>query len=248
MLSENEVKNESLITSDWQSFLQIGGYASLLTLLLAIFELLITFLPGGNVEGLNTIGDWFDFFQEYPFMGLRTLGLVNFGLISLGVVAMVALYGVLHKTSGGWVMLAAVLSFMSAGVFFATNRAFPMLVLSNQYAAATSDAQRAMLEAAGTAMVAVGQSHAPGTFMAYILGSLSSIIIAFVMLRSDFFSNITAYVGIIAFTCLLIFEIMASVFPSMFQLLLLLAGVGGILSMVWQGMVGLRLLKLAKSL
>jgi len=247
MLSENDVKSERLITADWRGFLQIGGYASLLTLLLAVFELLITFWPGGNEEGLNTIVDWFDFFQENPFMGLRTLGLVNFGLISLGVVVMVALYGVLHKTSGGWVMLAAVLSFMSAGVFFATNRAFPMLVLSNQYAAATSDTQRAMLEAAGTVMIAVGQSHAPGTFMAYILGSLSSIIIAFVMLRSDFFSNSTAYVGMIAFTCLLIFEIMASAFPSLFQSLMLLAGVGGILSMVWQGMVGLRLLKLAKT-
>lgn len=99
MVSEVDVKSQSLISPDWKSFLRVGAYASLLTVVLAVFELLITFLPDGNRQGLDTIVDWFNFFQENPFMGLRTLGLVNFGLISLGVLVMVALYGVLHQTS-----------------------------------------------------------------------------------------------------------------------------------------------------
>ncbi len=179
-------------------------------------------------------------------MGLRTMGLVNFGLISAGVVLMVALYGVLRKTSEGWMLLAAVLSFMSAGMFFATNRAFPMLVLSNEYALAATDAQRAVLEAAGTTMVATGMSHTPGTFMVYVLGSLATIIVGFVMLRTSLFTRLTAWTAIIAFTCLLIFEMAASLFPTLFQPLILFAMVGGILRMVYQGLVGVRLLRLAR--
>jgi len=179
-------------------------------------------------------------------MGLRTMGLVNFGLISVGVVLMVALYGVLREVNEGWMLLAAVLSFMSAGMFFATNRAFPMLVLSNEYALATTDAQRAILEASATTMVATGMSHTPGTFMVYVLGCLSTIIIGFVMLRTNLFSRLTAWSGIIAFTCLLIFEIAASLIPSLFQTLVLFAMVGGILSMVYQSLVGVRLLQLAR--
>ena len=38
-------------------------------------------------------------------------------------------------------------------------RAFATLDLSSQYAAATSDSQRAMLTAAGQAMLSVGQRH-----------------------------------------------------------------------------------------
>lgn len=159
MNAENAIQDRRLIDPGWKGFLRVGGYASLLTLVLAIVELLITFLPGGNVAGLDTIVDWFNFFESNPFMGLRTLGLVNFGLIGLGIPVMIALFGVLHKFSRGWVLMAIVLSFIGAGVFFSTNRAFPMLVLSNEYAAATSDAQRAMLEAAGTVMVSVGIGH-----------------------------------------------------------------------------------------
>ncbi len=244
MREENDVRHGPL--ADWRGFLRVGGYASLFTLVLGVLEILLTFLPGGNVEGLVTVEDWFHFFQENPFMGLRTLGLVNFGLIGLGVVVMVALYDALRDTNRGWATLALVLTVISASVFLATNRAFPMLVLSNEYAQAATDAQRAMLEAAGKVMLAVGRSHAPGTFMAYILGSLSSLIVAFVILRTDRFSNTTAYVGIVAFICLLIFEIAVSLFPGMFQTLLLLTMVGGILSMVWQGMIGYRLLKLAR--
>jgi hypothetical protein len=82
--------------------------------------------------------------------------------------------------------LAAISAFLGIGIFFATNRAFPMLALSGQYAHAATEAQRAALEAAGLSMLSVGQSHTPGTFMAFILVELAGVLISFVMLRGVF--------------------------------------------------------------
>ena len=71
-----------------------------------------------------------------------------------------------------------------------------MLHLSDQYAAATTDAQRAVFLAAGEAMLAVFNGTA--FHLHYVLGSVSLLIISVVMLRSDVFGKATAYVGMVA--------------------------------------------------
>ena len=75
-----------------------------------------------------------------------------------------------------------IISFLGIAVFYATNRAFPMLELSNQYAAAGTDAQRAMLEVAGQSILSVGQSHTPGTFLGFSLMEAAGIMMSIVML------------------------------------------------------------------
>jgi hypothetical protein len=60
-----------------------------------------------------------------------------------------------------------------------------MLALSDQYAAATTDTERASLVAAGQAMLSVGQSHTPGTFMAFFFADLAGIMMAATMLKSN---------------------------------------------------------------
>jgi hypothetical protein len=71
-----------------------------------------------------------------------------------------------------------------------------MLTLSNQYAAATTDAQRSLLEASGQAMLAIYQGTAFD--VSYVLLSVAPLIISVVMLRSSAFGKVTAYVGILA--------------------------------------------------
>jgi hypothetical protein len=69
-----------------------------------------------------------------------------------------------------------------------------MLSLGNSYAAATNEAERATLRAAGEAMLAV--FHGTAFWIGYLLGSISGLILSVVILQSGIFSRSTAYTRI----------------------------------------------------
>jgi hypothetical protein len=58
-------------------------------------------------------------------------------------------------------------------------------------------------------MLAIGQSHSPGTFLAFFLVETAGILISIVMLRSQMFPKAATYAGIIGFSMLLVFEFIA---------------------------------------
>jgi hypothetical protein len=66
---------------------------------------------------------------------LRNLGLVNIFLTIFGLLLSFALFAAHRKVNPGWAGLALVISAIGGAVFFATNRCFSMLALSNRYAA-----------------------------------------------------------------------------------------------------------------
>lgn len=126
-------------------------------------------------------------------MDLDLLGMVAYVLF---VPVILALYNALRRASEPLTAIGTALFFVGIAVFFATNTAFSMLSLSDQYAAATTEAQRSMLLAAGQAMLT---TFNVGAFqVSYIIVSTAWLIIAAVMLRSSIFSRVTAYPGILA--------------------------------------------------
>lgn len=232
--------------SGWQTVCYLGAGAALLVVLIALAEILITFLPGGYTTA-ETVADWFTLLQNNPFLGLRNLGLLNIGLTALGIPLVFALYWVHRQTNPSIAALALILSMIGVAVFYATNRAFPMLDLSKQYAAAASQAERTMLEAAGQAMLAVGQSHTPGTFLAFFFSEIGGILMAVVMLRGKRFHWAAAFTGLIGYSFLLIFEVFSSFAPSSHDAILTLAMMGGLANMAWYILVALRLFKFGKA-
>ena len=229
---------------EWAGIYKLGGVAALGAVLTGILEIGITFLPGGNAPH-ETVLDWFILFQDNPFMGLRNMGLLNIILNTLAILTYLALYAAHRKNSErSFATLATIISFLGIGIFFATNRAFPMLALSNQYAAATSDAQRAMLEAAGQSMLSVGASHTPGTFLGFFFLEAAGVLISIVMLRGGIFSKINAYAGIFGFSIMMVFEYFSSFVTGLSDMVMLLAMFGGILSMVWYILLARKLFQL----
>ena len=230
----------------WYGIYTLGGAAALGAVLVGVVEILITFLPGGNTAQ-ETVLDWFRLFQAYPFMGLRDLGLLNILLDLLGILAYLALYAAHRKGPlRPFALLALVISLLGVGVFLATNRAFPMLALSAQYARAGSATQRATLEAAGTAMLAVGESHTPGTYPGFALSEVAGILISVVMLRGRIFSAAAAYAGLLGFGILFVFEFVASFVSGLGAVTMSLAMLGGLLSMAWYILIAFRLLQLGR--
>jgi Transposase domain (DUF772)/Transposase DDE domain len=81
-------------------------------------------------------------------------------------------------------------------MYLASNPAIQMAALSDRYAAATTDAQRATALAAGEAMLALWQGTA--FHAAYILGSAAGILLGVVMLRSGVFGRPTGWLAVAA--------------------------------------------------
>lgn len=231
--------------SNWNALYVVGGVAALLTVLNGLAEMAITLVPGGGMSGgPATAVEWFAFFRGSPFLGLRNLGLLNIFFTVLSLPVSYALYAAHRRTHPAFAGLSLLAALLGAGVFLAGNRAFPMLALSSRWAGA-AEAQRAALAAAGEAMLAVGQSHTPGTFLAFLLSAAAGIGLSVVMLRAGIFSRASAIVGIAGFSLLLLYELAADFAPG-FAGAPLLAFVGGPLSLVWDVLVGLRLFRLAR--
>jgi hypothetical protein len=244
-IRQDTVHSETINTR-WQNICRLGGAAALLTVLTALAEILITFLPGGYTTA-ETVTDWFALLQNNPFLGLRNLGLLNIVMTTLSIPLVFALYWVYRKVNPQFAALAMILSFIGLAVFYATNRAFPMLDLSAQYAAATSQAERTMLEAAGQAMLSVGQSHTPGTFLAFFFSEIAGILMAVVMLRGKLLAPAAAIAGVIGHGFLLVFEVLSSFVPSSHDAILILAMIGGLSNMTWYILVALGLFRLGQT-
>lgn len=231
--------------SHWNLIYKPGGAAAIGIILVGVVETAITFLPGGNTSQ-ETVLDWFLLFQDYPFMGLRNLGLLNIFFDLLAIFIYLALYGVHRETPYQPLAgLAAIISFLGIGVFLATNRAFAMLDISQQYAAATSDVQRAILAAAGQSMLSVGASHSPGTFLAFTLVESAGVLISYVMLRAKIFGKTAAYAGMLGFGLLLIFEFFSSFITGLDQATMTLATLSALPTMVWGILIARRLFQIS---
>jgi hypothetical protein len=223
---------------------KLGSLAALLIVLTALLEIILTFLPGGYASA-DTVTDWFTLFQNNWFLGLRNLGLLNIIMTLLGIPLFFALYTALRKVDQQFAALAFIISLVGVAVFYGTNRAFSMLALSHQYAAATTEVEKAALLAAGQAMLSVGESHTPGTFIGFFFSEVAGILISVVMLKSQVFNKATAYFGILGFSLLLIFDICSSFVPALSDIVLILAMVGGLLSMAWYILNAIKLFNLA---
>lgn len=240
---QNVAKNETTI-SNWSNLYLLGGVAAVIIVLTALAEILITFLPGGYTI-TESVTDWFTLLQGNRFLGLRNLGLLNIVMVTFEIPLYLALYAAHRKVNQATAGLAMIISYLGMAVFFATNRAFAMLELSSQYAAAGSGAQRTMIEAAGQAMLATGQSHTPGTFLAFFLSEIAGILMAVVLLRSKIFSRATAHAGIFGYGLLFAYDILASFAPSVQDASLIFAMVGGLASMAWYILIARRLIQLS---
>lgn len=228
-----------------RSIYYLGGAAALLTVLTVLAEIIITFLPGGYTSA-ETVTEWFALLQNNPFLGLRNLGLLNIVMNALGIPLTFSLYWIHRKSNPSFATLAVILAFIGVAIFYATNRAFPMLALSAQYAAASSETQRTIFAAAGEAMLAVGQSHTPGTFLAFFFSEVAGILMAVVMLRARLFNRVAVMTGMIGFSCLLIYEVFASFVPSAQEVVLIPAMIGGLANVAWYILAAFNMFRLAR--
>jgi hypothetical protein len=218
----------------WRSLYRVGGAAALITAVLIPIQVVVFIVWPPPFEGTAT--DWFTLFRDNPLVGLLDLDLLLVADNVFLVPIFLALYILLRRGSESVMAIATALGFLGIVFFIASNPAFEMLSLSDQHAAATTDAQRAIFLAAGEAMVAAWQGS---TFqVAYLLGSVAGIAVGVLMLRSAVFSNVTGYMAILGNAVGLgLYVPVVGVYISVFSVLFL---------EVWYILIGRRLLQLGK--
>jgi hypothetical protein len=238
---------ESAVSS-WRSLYRLGGITALLAVVIAFAEIGITFLPSGGRTPIDalTVADWFTLFQDNWFMGLRNLGLMNMIGIALLVPTFLAICAAHRRVNPAYAILAAIVNYIGVTIYVANNTAFAMLTLSQQYAAAATDSQRALLLAAGESLLAQGRSHTPGTFLGFFITEIATILICLVMLRGGVFRKATATVGILAYGLFLIFDVLSAFMPAAFEVAMVFAMGGGLLTMAWYILIARELLRLGR--
>lgn len=238
--------NESIDRS-WRSLYKIAGIASLLACCANLLDVVLGF---GDTEivgyGTRTAADWFALYHENWFKGIYTLGILNIVYQVCLIPVYLAMVRLHRRTNQIAAMIAMILFLIGLAVYASNNAAIPMLALSGKYAAATSDAQKTILAAAGEATLAAGEDFTPGSFIGLICGGLAAIVISFVMLRGGHFGKSTAWIGIAGFSFLSIFIVWYTFIPVLSGVAYYLFGMcGGLLALAWFVRVGWRLLSIS---
>ena len=144
----------------------------------------------------ETVSGWFALFQEHPFIGLMDMDLLLIVDYIIFLLIFLAIWFNLRSVNPALVTMALLFQVVSIATYFASTVAFEMLGLSHQYAVATTALEKTICLASGQVMLSVWQGTAFN--ISYLLGCLALILLSIAMLRSNVFSKVTAYLGLIA--------------------------------------------------
>jgi hypothetical protein len=176
--------------------------------------------------------DWFSLLQNNPFVGLSFLAVFDLANYFLVAIVFLALAARLWPVNKSLTALALTSGLVGIAVSFATNISFSMMSLSQQYAAASGEAQRATLLAAGQAILAssgvMASFPGTGTYMSYLLIALAGVLLAGQLLPTH---RATAIIGLLAGGCDLAYCLTFALSPA---LPVLFMASGGACWMIWQ--------------
>lgn len=234
-------------THQWKSMYTLGGIAAILTLIAVVADILIGSSTGGNLSELpQTAVERFDQFQQNAWLGLYNLDLLNTVNQLISIPVYFALYAALCKLNKPYALLALIIFLFGTAIFVSNNTALPMLELSRKYALA-DESQKALLAAAGEAMLVRGEHGSLGVFFSFLLPTLSALVFSFVMLQGNVFSKANAYIGILGNVLMLVYIVLVTFAPTVKNMAMAFAMPGGLLLLAWMVMLTTRLFRLGTS-
>ncbi len=228
-------QNPPTESSDWKGLYRAGAWAALLMFVVTLVQsaIFITNPPP------STAIDFFTLFQKSPLLGLLDLDLLLIVINVLLILIYLALYAALGRFNKSCALIALVIGLIGTTLFFASREAtFGMLSLSNQYAAAGTEAEKAALLAAGKTLLAIYNGTAFD--LSYIFGGVVILLFSIVMLRSNVFGKATAYIGMAMGALML-------VPPTVGTIGLLLSLISLIPTLIWLIPVARRFFRLAQA-
>ncbi len=222
----------------WRSLWRLGGAAAFAVLALYIIEFFTFFGMPKDIEG------WFALFQRSRLLGLFHINALDVVSVSLLSLIFLALHDLLKKNSTALVTASTAFALLGVGVFVTTRSIMTSatLVLSERFAAAVTDMQRAQILAAGEAVQALGQAT-PQT-IGFFFMAVGVIISSAAALKSRSpLGRVAAVLGICAGFFNLVDDLCIVAAPQVAGVAL---AVSGVFWAAWWVAVGVRLLALGR--
>lgn len=248
MTLSNPSTSKSNIKAPHRGFYILGALATVGMVVVAVLDIAVTFVPGSASPSAGAVLDWFTLFNANAFYGLRGLGLLNIITVSCGLVIFFALY-LAHRggRAENTATIALLVMTLASAVYLSNNRALPMLSLSQQYQAASSQAERDILTAAGAGMLAQGEDFTPGTFLGFTLTETAGVIMSLALLRGKIFGRWSTLTWLGGYLLLIVYSSLVCFHPENLEPLMPISMIGGLMNLAGLILIALRLLRLAKS-
>lgn len=229
------------VKSDWNRLFSLAGTAAVILLIYSLVTMVLLIAVGGQPESVQ---EGFRMLQENRLVGLLRLDLLTILILPLYYLLYVAFYSALRNAHPGHTTLALVLGCAGVTLVLATPSAFSWLMLSDKFAAATSETDKTVLLAAGEAILASDLWHGSGAILGGLLGQIGMFMVALLMLRSHVFGRATAWVGAVTHGLDLLHILVAIFLPAAGAGLMFIAGP---LYLVWFPLLARDLFRLGRT-
>jgi hypothetical protein len=229
----------------WKGLCRAGGFSALAAAALVLVEAAVV-IATGKLASSYDASEWFAFFQRSRLVGLVDCAALDVAVAVLLVPAFLGIFAALKRSHPGLAAIASALALLGVAMYVPTNRAVFLLDASDLYTAASSEAARAMYAAQGQALMGYGRF---GMFWSagFSVMAVAVLMISVAALRGRALGRAAGYLGLaaaglsIANSLSLAFVPVDSGWTST-----LLGGAGGLASMAWWILVGLRLARLGR--
>ena len=222
--------------STWKSLFKAGAIAALVAALLFRRNIgaEVSLFTGASAIP-HTAADWFSLLQTNPFVWLSFLAVFDLANYFLEGLIFLALAALLWQAGKSRVTVALASGLVGIAVNFSTNISLSMFSLSQQYVAASTEAQKSALLSAGQALLAFNSlmTNFPGTgtYLTWLLVALAGLGFSSLLLRSH---RATAIIGLLADGCDLAFCLTFTFSPVLQTILM---SFGGAFWMIWHLLV-----------
>jgi hypothetical protein len=220
-----------------------GGISALLAGGFAILQIVIEVIGVGFMRipvPTDTLG-WFTLLQKYRLLALTELTVLEIPALALCAPLFLALYTVLRRRKAALAAIATLLAFIGIAVYLSSNTAFSLLHLSNAYAAASSEAQRSMILAAGEAMHALYEGI--GVDVGLFIFMIAVLLVSVISLGTGILTGVIPWVGTMASLLTLTYY----AFSGFTSQAIFILEAAGVLLVIWLFLVGRRLLRVEGS-
>ena len=217
-----------------------GGVAVFVLLIYSLATLVQMVVLGGPPTSAT---EAFEVLRGDRLLGLLRLDLPTALALPLYYLLFLGFLAALRRVEPAATLLSTVLAFAGVTLVLATPGSLSMLTLGDRHAAATSEAARSELLAAGEAVLAADMWHSTGAFVGAILLQSGALLVSIVMLRTRVFGRPTAWVGILTHALDLVHVVLGPFAPGAGFAFMAAAGP---LYLAWFPMVGRRLLELGR--
>jgi len=178
-------------TGGWRSLYRVAAVAAGLQFL-AMFAYLYT----GDM--LPTAAEVFAAMQSQPLGGLRYGDFTTLVMVAMYDPVALCIWRVVRRRDHAWATVGLGMVLVAVTLTCASHPGHSLIHLSEQHAAATSDAEREALRIAGDAVLATGIWNATSGFVGGIGLQGGAVVLSLLMLRCRGFSRATAWFGLAA--------------------------------------------------